>query len=91
MLIEIYVFHLSGKIMNLINLRYYHILKTHYLNGKCNHHVDQLINILVFSFLLELDNQHIWQMSGIEGLDLEDIYYQQICASGRNIFLDSIY
>jgi hypothetical protein len=58
MLIEAYVFHLFGKIKYLINLRYHHVLKTHWLGGKHNQCVDHLIHTLMNEFLLSFQNKH---------------------------------
>jgi len=90
MLIESYVSHLLGKIIKLIDLRYHHKLKSHYLGGKCNWRIDYIIQALMGDFLTDFQNWHDRQTFRLEGPDLEGSRCQQIQASARNIALDSI-
>src|SRR5713226_4082846 len=51
-------------------LRYHHVLKSIWLEGKRNQHMDHLIHMLVMEFLPNLKIHHRQQALGIEGLNL---------------------
>ena len=51
-------------------IRYHHVLKSRWLEGKQNHHVDHLIHTLVTMMLPSYTICHIHQELGFEGLNL---------------------
>jgi hypothetical protein len=54
------------------------VLKSIWLEGKRNWHVDHLIHTLVVEFLLDLKMHHKWQELGMHGGDLAEQHRQQI-------------
>src|SRR5216684_861134 len=59
-------------------LRYHHVLKSIWLEGKRNWCVDHLIHMLVMEFLPNLEIHHRWQALGMEGLDLAKKHREEI-------------
>jgi SWIM zinc finger len=54
------------------------VLKSIWLKGKRNWHMDHLIHMLVVEFLLDLEMCHKWQELGMHGRDLAKQHHQQI-------------
>ena len=77
--------------MKLTDLRYHHILKTHYLGGKRNWRVDHIIHMLVEIVVPDLWFKHLQQTAGIYGPNLEESCRQQIKATAKNMSPDSIH
>ncbi|SRR5258708_11497172 len=59
-------------------LRYHHVLKSIWLEGKRNRHVDHLVHTLVVEFILDLEMHHKRQELGMHGGDLAKQCHQQI-------------
>jgi hypothetical protein len=79
MLLEVYVITHSHFLFLFPNaIRYHHVLKSIWLEGKRNQHVDHLIHTLVMGFLLDLEICHKQQTLGMEGLNLAEKHCQQI-------------
>src|SRR5258707_5644235 len=80
MLLEAYVItHLKHIcIFILIPIRYHHVLKSIWLEGKRNQHVDHLIHMLVIQYLPNMEIHHKRQERGMEGADLADTRRRQI-------------
>ena len=53
-------------------LRYHHVLKSIWLEGKRNQHVDHLVHMLVVEFIPDLKMCHKWQELGMNGRDLAE-------------------
>ena len=66
-------------------------MKTHYLNGKRNRHVDHIVKTLVKDLMSNVSNLHKRQVAGLEGLDLEGTRRQQILATASSMSADSIH
>jgi hypothetical protein len=54
------------------------VLKSIWLEGKRNQHIDHLIHTLVMEFLPDLEFCHKWQTLGMEGPNLAEKHHQQI-------------
>src|SRR5258708_3735102 len=59
-------------------LRYYHVLKSIWLEGKRNRRVDHLVHTLVVEFILDLEMRHKRRELGMHGGDLAKQRHQQI-------------
>src|SRR5258707_10286992 len=59
-------------------LRYHHVLKSIWLEGKRNRRVDHLVHTLVVEFILDLEMRHKQQELGMHGGDLAKQHCQQI-------------
>ena len=59
-------------------LRYHHVLKSIWLEGKRNRRVDHLVHTLVVEFISDLEMRHKWQELGMHGGDLAEQRRQQI-------------
>src|SRR6267142_1730704 len=93
MLIEAYVYQLSpctNKITDLISSRYHHVLKSYWLDGKWNRHIDHILYTLVVYMNQYYLNWHERQIVGFEGLDLAGGWRREIIASARTISWDSV-
>jgi hypothetical protein len=71
-------------------IRYHHILKTHWLDSKCNQQIDCIIYTLVQNLDPYYLNQHKRQTIGFKGLDLAAVQQKEIKASTRDISPDSV-
>src|SRR6267142_1162524 len=93
MLIEVYVYQLSqctNNITDLISSRYHHVLKSHWLDGKRNCHIDYILYTLVVHMNQYYLNRHERQIVGFEGLDLAGGRWWDIIASAQTISRDSV-
>src|SRR6266850_539037 len=93
MLIEAYVYQLSqctNKITDLISSRYHHGLKSHWLDGKWNRHIDHILYTLVVHMNQYYLNRHERQIIGFEGLDLAGGWWWDIIVSAQTISWDSV-
>ena len=70
--------------------RYHYVLKTHWLDGKWNCHIDYVIYMLVLYMDPYYQSWHTWQSIGLEGLDLAEMQHCEITASARHVLEDSI-
>src|SRR5258708_26465923 len=61
-----------------MHLRYHHVLKSIWLEGKRNWHVDHLVHMLVVEFIPDLKMCHKRQELGMHGGDLAEQHRQQI-------------
>ncbi|KAH9962585.1 hypothetical protein BC827DRAFT_1087020, partial [Russula dissimulans] len=69
MLIEsVDCFDECNLISNLI--RYHHVLKSHWLDGKRNQRIDHLIHMLVEGMIPYYETRHLREVVGLEGPDL---------------------
>jgi hypothetical protein len=59
-------------------IRYHHVLKSIWLEGKRNRRVDHLIHMLVTEFLPDMEFRHKRQMLGMEGPNLAEKRRRQI-------------
>src|SRR5258708_38595600 len=59
-------------------LRYHHVLKSIWLEGKRNRRMDHLVHMLVVEFISDLEMHHKWQELGMHGGDLAEQCCQQI-------------
>src|SRR5258708_29155423 len=59
-------------------LRYHHVLKSIWLEGKRNWHVDHLVHMLVVEFIPDLEMRHKRQELGMHSGDLAKQCCQQI-------------
>ncbi len=59
-------------------LRYHHVLKSIWLDGKRNQHMDHLVHTLVVEFILDLEMCHKRQELGMNGGDLAEKCHQLI-------------
>src|SRR5229473_6334682 len=59
-------------------LRYHHVLKSIWLEGKRNRHVDHLVHTLVVEFISDLEMRHKRQELGMHSGDLAEQHHQQI-------------
>jgi hypothetical protein len=57
---------------NLISnlIRYHHVLKSHWLDGKRNQRIDHLIHMLVEGMIPYYETRHLREVVGLEGPDL---------------------
>src|SRR5258708_21828335 len=53
-------------------LRYHHVLKSIWVEGKRNRRVDHLVHMLVVEFILDLEMRHKRQELGMNGRDLAE-------------------
>jgi hypothetical protein len=74
-----------------LNLRYHHVLETHHLGGKCNWHVDYVIQVLTTCFQSEFKNQYGRQDIGLNGPDLKGSCHRQILTSTQTTSPDLIH
>src|SRR5258708_25320360 len=61
-----------------MTLRYHHVLKSIWLEGKRNRRMDHLVHMLVVEFISDLEMHHKWQELGMHGGDLAEQCCQQI-------------
>src|SRR5258708_3332939 len=59
-------------------LRYHHVLKSIWLEGKKNWRIDHLVHMLVVEFILDLEMHHKQQELGMHSRDLAEQCHQQI-------------
>ena len=59
-------------------IRYHHVLKSIWLEGKRNRRVDHLIHTLVTEYLSDIELRHKRQMLGMEGPNLAEKRRRQI-------------
>ena len=82
MLLEAYVITFLFKkhlfITKLYISSYHHVLKSIWLDGKRNWHMDHLIHMLVKEFLSEAEHRHKRQSLRMEGLNLAEKRWRQI-------------
>jgi hypothetical protein len=71
-------------------IRYHHLYKFHFLDGKCNWRIDHALYTLVHDMILHYEDRHAWQSVGLEGPDLIGQRWRQISANAKNITHDSI-
>jgi hypothetical protein len=66
------------------------VLKSKWLEGKRNWHMDHLIHMLVMEFIPDLEICHKQQTLGMEGLNLVEKCHQQILARAPKTPLSKI-
>ncbi|KAF8256797.1 hypothetical protein EI94DRAFT_1512879, partial [Lactarius quietus] len=71
-------------------LRYHHVLKSKWLDGKRNCRFDHLAFILVKSVDLYYRFWHNRQQTGLDGLNLEKSHRKEIEEAAKKIMQDSI-
>jgi hypothetical protein len=71
-------------------LRYHHVIKTHWMEGKRNRWIDHIIDMFVNGLEPYYSARHKRQSVDIEGADLVERRQREILASAKLISRDSI-
>jgi hypothetical protein len=71
-------------------IRYHHLYKTHFLDGKRNRRIDHALYALVKDMISHYEDRHARQSVGLEGPDLLGQRRREILARVENITRDSI-